>query len=933
MRKLSLFLTFALVIAFCASVSAQGINDVYISDIDGTYPNHDLTGQLYGGATHTIEITFDATGGVGYTWLGTNAFEMYSPDGADWGYLSAVRGPYILALPLKYTPPDCAALESYLKHSDKVGNSGSFVTTATAGMIEQCFTTLMIEDPYTTLPAGGNVNGNDTVGFYHGAVGTGVGYFGGTSGVAILAEFTSYKADDGLHICFDTTAQIQAWEWAAPGYPLNSGSDFPEYDNGLGASEAICWEVYDVPNEPPDWDPDTEVYDFNHCEEGTFNFGFATDPEEDYPLEYSLVAPNDFGAIDLLSGVWTWSGGTVPQADVVEVHVRATDSQGQPTQPGASGIYGVDFVLHVTTTNQAPYFTSSCPVPSKTVSVGSTQAQNFGFADDDVCDVPTVSINHSLTVNGDAGDVVNIVGNQLFFTPFNTGVVRTVSHFLEVTDGDQTVACEVVWNVIIGAPYQVMIEKIKDQIQGQFTDVAVDLMKYDANDGFGGFDLLIAYDNSALAFQLAYEGDIYTDCGWEYFTYRFGPYGNCGSACPSGMLKIVGMAETNNGPNHPGCDDPAPGYVDAVPKSLAYLRFLVSNDRTLECQYVPIRFYWYDCTNNILSNHDGSKAMLSQKVFDFGSYDPLDWFAVNEITGDGTQAFPTYQGARDDCIYVNENLGKIAERLVDFQNGGVDIVCADSIDARGDINLNGLAYEIADAVMFTNFFIEGLGAFGTHIDGSIAASDTNADGIALSVADLVYLVRVVVGDAQPYAKTSPVAANVTYGYSTFNVDTEMGAAHIVMAGNVVPELLANNMEMKYGFDGQNTNILVYSTEANQAFAGDFLRVDGGIVSTEFATFAGATVVAKVMPSNFVLHQNYPNPFNPSTKFTFEVPGAGAWKLDIYNITGQLVESFSGSNDTGFGEVEWDASDRSSGIYFYRLSAGDNTMTKKAVLLK
>ena len=41
-------------------------------------------------------------------------------------------------------------------------------------------------------------------------------------------------------------------------------------------------------------------------------------------------------------------------------------------------------------------------------------------------------------------------------------------------------------------------------------------------------------------------------------------------------------------------------------------------------------------------------------------------------------------------------------RCVDFTNGGIDIICADSIDARGDINLNGLAYEVADAVMFSN---------------------------------------------------------------------------------------------------------------------------------------------------------------------------------------------------------------------------------------
>jgi hypothetical protein len=49
------------------------------------------------------------------------------------------------------------------------------------------------------------------------------------------------------------------------------------------------------------------------------------------------------------------------------------------------------------------------------------------------------------------------------------------------------------------------------------------------------------------------------------------------------MLRVVGIAETNNGPNHPGCQTPTP-YVDVIPTTLAQLTFLVSNDRTLECQ-------------------------------------------------------------------------------------------------------------------------------------------------------------------------------------------------------------------------------------------------------------------------------------------------------------------------------------------------------------
>ncbi len=51
------------------------------------------------------------------------------------------------------------------------------------------------------------------------------------------------------------------------------------------------------------------------------------------------------------------------------------------------------------------------------------------------------------------------------------------------------------------------------------------------------------------------------------------------------------------------------------------------------------------------------------------------------------------------------------DTVVDFYDGGIDIVCADSIDARGDINLNGIANEIADAVMYTKYFLYGISAF------------------------------------------------------------------------------------------------------------------------------------------------------------------------------------------------------------------------------
>lgn len=255
------------------------------------------------------------------------------------------------------------------------------------------------------------------------------------------------------------------------------------------------------------------------------------------------------------------------------------------------------------------------------------------------------------------------------------------------------------------------------------------------------------------------------------------------------------------------------------------------------------------------------------------------------------------------------------------------------INASGDINSNDIAYEIADAVMFTNYFVSGLSAFGTHVEQSILATDVNGDCQLLGVADLVYMIRVIVGDVPVFTPLAPVSARVTYYNEVFTVDTELGAAHIVMSGDVTPELLANNMEMKYAFNGLETRILIFSTEAQQSFAGRFLQVAGDIVSTDFSTPRGAAVNTKVVPVTFVVHQNYPNPFDSTTTIRFTVPGGGAWRVVIRNYTGTTVAQFSGISESGFEDVIWDATGLPQGSYFYTVTAVGQSITKKALYIR
>ncbi len=97
---------------------------------------------------------------------------------------------------------------------------------------------------------------------------------------------------------------------------------------------------------------------------------------------------------------------------------------------------------------------------------------------------------------------------------------------------------------------------------------------------------------------------------------------------------------------------------------------------------------------------------------------------------------------------------------------------------------------------------------------------------------------------------------------------------------------------------------------------------------------GVKKIDRNIPSEYKLSQNYPNPFNPSTEINFSIPVSGNTTLAIYNVLGQEVATLVNEElSAGSYNYQFDASNLTSGIYFYKLQSNDYSQVKKMMLLK
>lgn len=171
--------------------------------------------------------------------------------------------------------------------------------------------------------------------------------------------------------------------------------------------------------------------------------------------------------------------------------------------------------------------------------------------------------------------------------------------------------------------------------------------------------------------------------------------------------------------------------------------------------------------------------------------------------------------------------------------------------------------------------------------------------------------------------------------------------------NVDPQFADSNYYLASGSPciDKGDSSTIYNDPEDPNSPGNALWPSRGTIRNDMGAYGGpmAKILTNILiglkqtgitiPEKFVLYQNFPNPFNPVTKIRFEIPSAGTahelhLQIKIYDIGGREIATILDKQlKAGNFEIEWDASGYTSGVYFYRLIAGDYSETRKMVLLK
>ncbi len=183
--------------------------------------------------------------------------------------------------------------------------------------------------------------------------------------------------------------------------------------------------------------------------------------------------------------------------------------------------------------------------------------------------------------------------------------------------------------------------------------------------------------------------------------------------------------------------------------------------------------------------------------------------------------------------------------------------------------------------------------------------------------------------------------------TSFNYNIDKNGVNLVW--NTATELNNNGFEVQRSFDGFNFSTVGFvkgygttSEEHNYSYidkpaASGAATIYYRLKQIDFdgsSNYSSTLTVVYDVPTEFNLSQNYPNPFNPTTLIKYEIAKTSDVSLKVYNSIGQEVaELVKGKIEPGTYKVQFNAKNLSSGVYFYKLTAGEFVTVKKMVIMK
>lgn len=243
-------------------------------------------------------------------------------------------------------------------------------------------------------------------------------------------------------------------------------------------------------------------------------------------------------------------------------------------------------------------------------------------------------------------------------------------------------------------------------------------------------------------------------------------------------------------------------------------------------------------------------------------------------------------------------------------------------------NKNGLSDELR--LVVRDEALDKYDLFDAPEFGSFAGSFLNISSQMDSI-DLVI-------DSRPFAET--LSYDLVFKAQNTSGQTSLSIAENKLPENWTIELVNTVTDEQFDLTQEEVSLSISETNAKPSSEPKQLRTKSSTVKPIWKVVINTTGIATStedevgLPDKFSLSQNYPNPFNPSTTINYDLPKASVVKLTVFDILGRKVATLANERkEAGYHQVVFDARALASGVYLYRLEAGNNIFIKKLTLIK